>query len=215
MPHLSSEGGEKVSKKMLDLFSGLGGASESMLNNGWEVKRIENNPELTFIPNTTIDCVKNINQTIKNYIQNGHQPLAPTLIWASPPCLEFSTGFSAPRPKAQRAGIPFEPDLSLMLAAKEIIDNVGPKYWVIENVRGAIKDFRPHLGEPQMIVGPYVLWGNFPKFSVDENSFPTKAEKDTWSNDPLRANKKALVPYVLSDALRSAIESQRTLDYWF
>ena len=43
--------------KMLDLFSGLGGASEAMLANGWEVLRIENNPELALVPNTKIMCI--------------------------------------------------------------------------------------------------------------------------------------------------------------
>ena len=30
--------------KMVDLFSGLGGASEAFLKNDWEVERYDNNP---------------------------------------------------------------------------------------------------------------------------------------------------------------------------
>ena len=38
--------------KMLDLFSGLGGASEAMVNDPkWEVLRIENNPLLSGVQN--------------------------------------------------------------------------------------------------------------------------------------------------------------------
>ena len=40
-----------MTHEMLDLFSGLGGASEAMLNHGWDVLRIENNPELALVPN--------------------------------------------------------------------------------------------------------------------------------------------------------------------
>jgi site-specific DNA-cytosine methylase len=40
--------------KMLDLFSGLGGASEAFVRAGWEVMRIENNPLLSEVPNTEI-----------------------------------------------------------------------------------------------------------------------------------------------------------------
>ena len=44
--------------KVLDLFSGLGGASEAMLSNGWEVQRIENNMLLKGVPNTNIIVAK-------------------------------------------------------------------------------------------------------------------------------------------------------------
>ena len=44
---------------MLDLGAGLGGGSESMLNNGWDVQRVDKNPLLSAVPNMTI---RNINQ---------------------------------------------------------------------------------------------------------------------------------------------------------
>lgn len=185
-----------------------------MLNNGWDVRRVENNPSLTFIPNTTIADIKQVEKQIQNFIEAGHVPDSPTLMWFSPPCREFSNGFNAPRPKARRDGKEFHPDLSIMLACKSIIDMVSPKYWVIENVRGACKDFEPYLGKPKMVVNGYVLWGNFPRFDIDASSLPTKADEDVWSSDPLRANKKAKIPYDLADRLRIAIETQRTLDYW-
>jgi hypothetical protein len=39
----------------------------------------------------------------------------------------------------------------------------------------------------------------------------TKAEKDSYHGDPLRMNKRALIPFELSMALRKAIISQKTL----
>ena len=118
---------------MLDLYSGLGGASQPFLDHDWNVIRIDNNPLLSEVPNTTM---KDILKIDLSHIVNDEDPI--TLIWASPPCLEFSQGFSSPKSKARREGIPFEADMSLMLKAKEIIDFAKPKYWVIENVVGAI-----------------------------------------------------------------------------
>jgi len=195
---------------MLDLYSGLGGASQPFLDHDWPVIRIDNNPLLSEVPNTTIKDIMKIDLAkIRTYRE---EPI--TLIWASPPCLEFSQGFSAPKSKARRAGIPFEADLSLMLQAKEIIDFAKPKYWVIENVIGAIKDFAPALGPPRQIIGSFALWGNFPYITVPNDFEHTKAMNDKHSGNPLRSNYKALIPYPLADSLRRAIEEQRSILEW-
>jgi len=39
----------------------------------------------------------------------------------------------------------------------------------------------------------------------------SKKQKDSWHGDPLRMNKRALIPLELSMALRKAIMSQKTL----
>jgi len=38
----------------LDLYAGLGGASEAMVDARWEVIRVENNPALSDVPHTKI-----------------------------------------------------------------------------------------------------------------------------------------------------------------
>lgn len=50
------EGGQRMNKHFLDLFSGLGGASEAFLKDAsnWNVLRIDNNPLLSEVPNTVI-----------------------------------------------------------------------------------------------------------------------------------------------------------------
>lgn len=200
--------------KMLDLFSGLGGASESMVQSSrWEVSRIENNHALNFVPHTTFICVKKLNMQIKQQMRIDRPSNRIDLIWASPPCLEFSNAYGAPAPIAKREGKKFTPNLDLITAATEIIGLLEPKYWCIENVVGSIKHLTPILGAPRLIIGSYVLYGNFPLFEVKDD-FPTKAEKDVWSNDPLRANKKAKIPYELSHALREAIETQTSIIDW-
>ena len=200
---------------MLDLFSGLGGASEAMLNHGWEVKRIENNPELALIPNTEIMDVYDVGQLLDLGVSMGNIPTQSTLIWASPPCTDFSDGYAAPKSVALRAGLDYYPKeaIDLVKETKRIIDIIQPKYWIIENVRGAIKYLTPILGEPTMIIDSIVLWGRFPKWAMEPGYKHIK--DDAWSTTPLRANIRAKIPYEVSNACRQSIENTRTLDYWF
>lgn len=201
---------------MLDLFSGLGGASEAMLNNGWEVKRIENNPALALVPNTEIMNVYDVGQLLDLGISMGNIPTQPTLVWASPPCTDFSDGYNSPKSKAGRDGIHYYPHdaIELVKETKRIIDIIQPKYWIIENVRGAIPFLEKILGKPVMIIDSIVLWGRFPKWSM-EPGYKHIKDDSAWSDDPMRANKRALIPYAVSDACRQSIEDTRTLDYWF
>ena len=201
---------------MLDLFSGLGGASEAMLNNGWEVKRIENNPALALVPNTEIMCIYDVGQLLDLGISMGNIPSQPTLVWASCPCTHFSDGFNSPKSKALRAGADYYPKeaIDLVIETKRIIDLIQPKYWIIENVRGAIPFLEKILGKPVMIIDSIVLWGRFPKWGM-EPGYKHIKDDSAWSDDPMRANKRALIPYAVSDACRQSIENTRTLDYWF
>lgn len=202
-------------KRMVDLFSGLGGASESMLNNGWEVLRIEQNAELSLVPNTQIMSVEDFGKEVEKHIKQGYNFEQPNLIWASPPCTDFSDGFFSPKSKAGRAGEYYDPQeaIELVKETKRIIDMINPQYYIIENVRGAIKYLTPILGEPSLIIDSIVLWGRFPIWAMPPDYKHIKA--DPWSKDPLRANKRALIPYAVSDACRQSIEHTKTLDYWF
>ena len=192
-------------KKMLDLFSGFGGASESFLNDdAWHVLRIENNPLLASVPNTRSMCVFEFRDWLLEQ-KNRYGPFDVELVWASPPCTEFSTAYGSPRSIAQRAGEDYEPYMGFLTCAIEIIEIIQPRYWVIENVRGAIKFFEAYLGAPSQIHQAYVLWGNYPKFQPGQ--FPTKAQKDKrW--DPLRSNHRALVPMEISAGLKDSINRQ-------
>ena len=98
--------------KMLDLFSGLGGASEAMTRSpNWEVMRIENNELLNQVPHTEIVCVKKFLKELKSLIADGFiLDDALTLIWASPPCTEFSLAYSSPQSIARREGRDYQPD---------------------------------------------------------------------------------------------------------
>tara|TARA_R100000353_G_C6509546_1_gene196267 strand:- start:2183 stop:2806 length:624 start_codon:yes stop_codon:yes gene_type:complete len=195
---------------MVDLCAGLGGASEAMVrSNKWSVLRIDNNPLLADVPFMVMADVKQMQGKVKSHA--GIEKI--DLVWASPPCVDFSGGYSSPKSIAAREiGLEnYNPDLSLVKAIKNIIDTVQPKYWVVENVVGSIRYLSEILGEPRQIIGPYVLWGNFPFIDLDPGSIIPKKYKDTNGLDPLRANKRAKVDLLLSIRLAQAIETQKTL----
>jgi len=192
---------------MIDLFAGLGGASESMIQDrGWDVCRIDNNPLLSGVERMHI---KNVGELVvhKDVFEHGEIDL----IWASPPCREFSQAYGAPGPVAKRAGIEFTPDLELVEIALELIEESKPKFWVIENVIGSIKHFAKLGLKPRQIIGPFVLYGNFPLIHIQPGYKHKKSENDTWSTDPLRANRKALVPMEISRGLKEAIQDQQSI----
>jgi len=169
---------------MLDLFSGLGGASSAMRERGWDVITVDNNPE--FNPDYLAD--------ITSWSWDGDRP---DLVWASPPCIEFA-----------RESMPWsrtgnKPSMTLVNAAKRIINEVKPRYWIIENVRGAI----PYLGRYRDKIGPFYLWGHFPQIG----NVNTDGWKKKESYGSKQSAERAKIPYELSLAVALAIEHQPAL----
>ena len=185
-----------------DLCSGLGGWTQAFDKH---VYRFDNNPLLQDVPGTFQEDVKDWKQWVLKYPK-------PDVIVASPPCLEFSTVYNAPRPKAKREGIEFNPDLSILKACKEIIDFINPKWWIIENVAGASKDFTQELGmPPRQIIGPFLLWGYFPYLPM-EPGFVHLKEKMPHKKGPLRGNYRAIIPLEVSQALHDVCFTQTLLE---
>jgi site-specific DNA-cytosine methylase len=166
---------------MLDLFAGLGGASSAMRERGWDVVTVDDDPRF--------GCTHTADLSAWSW--EGPRP---DLVWASPPCTEFS-----------RESMPWcrtgaTPSLDLVRAAVRIVGECDPQWWAIENVRGAIKWLTPLLGKPRQSHGPFFLWGTFPRFRC-----PVKPFKERLSS--ARRAERACVPNALSKALAVACES--------
>ena len=189
---------------MLDLCSGLKGASQPMIDDpGWDVFTVDNNPDLD--PDLCIDIVELARQMDKGLIPTENIDL----IWASPECIEFYKVL-APFHKKDYGN---EPDMSLVNACLKIIEIIKPKTWVLENTQSGCHFIKPLLGNYRQKLGPFFMWGNFPKFSVDVEK-KHKANNDTWSTNPLRSNLKAKLPYQVGENLRDNIMNQNTLSSW-
>mgnify|MGYP003133466538 CR=1 FL=1 len=198
--------------RVLDLFSGFGGWSQAFVTAGHEVMRIENNPLLKDVPHTHLMCVKEFRDWIIEQQERGYALVRPDLILASPPCLEFSNAYNAPRAEALRSGIEFKPDMELVEVTLEIIQLLCPKYFIVENVNGSQKFFEAYFGKPKQKIGAYVLYGNFPEIIIS-GQLPTKESKDK-RHSPLRSNYRAEIPLPLSmGALTAILEQTYITDY--
>ena len=197
--------------KMDDLFSGLGGASQAMVDSPhWEVLRVDNFPLLRDVPHTMLADLT------EDFAFDAHW-FNPKVVWASPPCTQFSTAYSSPSSIARREGEEWgeQIDWSCIEAAMKWIRYFKPDYWVLENVRGGSRLISQRLGiPPRQIIGQYFLWGNFPYISMPRDFEHSKYTDDTWSTDVLRAWKRAKVPYPISHHLRLTLEEQTTLKEW-
>ena len=199
-----------MKRMMLDLCSGFGGQSEAFVRGGYSVLRIDNNPLLSEVPYTYIGDIMTQEFFNKSTVQMDY-------VHAGPTCHQFSLAFNAPRSRAIHTGLgdTYEPTegIALVKRCKEIIDIIKPKYWSLENVRGSIKYLTPFLGEPRLIVGPYVYWGNFPLFDISIDMLPSKHQLDK-RHSPLRMNHRAECPLLLSQAFFNAMASQKSItDY--
>ena len=147
--------------KVLELFAGsksIGNAAESL---GYEVFSSDiNNFE-------GIDYVVDILNFDTNKV-----PFKPDIIWASPPCTTYSiAAISHHRPKNKSlSNFAVKSDL-IVKKTLEIIKELNPNKWYIENPRGLLRKQNFMIGLPRTTVW-YCTYG-------DKRAKPT----DIWSNN--------------------------------
>lgn len=166
---------------MFDGCAGLKGASQAMLKRGWKVVTLDYDP--------AFGC--DITADIRTYHWTGERP---DLMWFSPPCDEFAREFMP----WSKTGKP--PDTSIVRACLRLVEEARPRYWVIENVKGALKWLTPILGKPAYVCNPYYLWGSFP----DISHVRVTSNKERLSST--QAAERAKIPAALSLALAQAVE---------
>jgi len=179
--------------RVLDLFCGYGGWSDGFFADDWEILGIDNERSVrSWYP---YDLLLQDILTLDPGRLTGQFDV----IVASPPCTEFSTAIWPKRLE--------QPNMDCVNMVKTIVARAKPKYWVMENVRGAIK----YLGTPKLRYFPWYFWGNFPQFLKYAERAPNKGTKKggvRWFRDPRRV---AMIPLEISVPLakscRSAIEN--------
>ena len=172
----------------VDLFAGTGGATAAFLDAGWDVIRVDANPRAAgFTTRTAANICADVRA---RHFWWGPSDRRPDLLWASPPCTEFSDA---------NPHRPARPSLELVHAVLEAVADLKPRFWVLENVRGAI----PYLGIPAQKVGPWCLWGYFPPIRA---TFTAQTHR---KSDVHTAVARGAVPYALSRALLEAVELYR------
>jgi len=177
-------------KIMLDLCSGLGGASSAFRLAGWKVITLDNNPVFQS------DIVADLRTWSPSSLG-----VSPDYIWFSPPCTEFAREFMP----WSKTGV--DPDLSILLAGLEIIKFFDPLYYTVENVKGSISWFRPHLGNYRVSYNPYYFWGFFP--------VPGVVSRSSWVNKSSLSSTdefmRSCIPHNLSLAFCRSVSSQLVL----
>jgi len=166
---------------MLDLFAGLGGASRAFKARGWEVVTVDNNP--------AFGC--SITADLLTWRPPGSL-FGVDFLWASPPCDEFARE-SMPW---CRTGRP--PSLGLVQRVFELVRELAPRWWVLENVRGAQR----WIGRAPLHFGPVYLWGYFPRKIRDVGHNFAWKERLSSAQEARRAE----IPLPISEAFAEAVE---------
>jgi hypothetical protein len=176
---------------MIDLCCGLGGASAAMRDRGWQV--------------TTYDCMADVKPDVLCDVRNLiNLPRAVDLVWASPPCSQF-TVHQLPFKSCVRARR--EPDMSVFHACKRLIDESAPQWWVIENVMSSRKWVTPFLGPVAARLCGHVLWGRLPGLLPDV-PYHKHANYDHMWQSRKRHLLKSVIPYEISLAIALAVEGR-------
>lgn len=148
--------------KTLELFSGTKSFSKVMAKYGYKTFTVDNDPKLE------PDLVQNILD-----LRTDQLPYTPDILWASPPCEAFSVAAIGRNwnkedlsPKTDRAVLAIETVDTVL----DIIDELKPKYWFIENPRGMLRKMAIMEGLHRVTV-TYCQYG-------DSRMKPT----DIWTN---------------------------------
>tara|TARA_R100000687_G_C6372723_1_gene128780 strand:- start:3 stop:569 length:567 start_codon:yes stop_codon:yes gene_type:complete len=178
--------------KVLDLFCGLGGWSKAFADSGYNC--------------TGVDIV-NIGypyRFIKADLFDWTPDQKYDIVLASPPCTNFSKTVMNWTGKTNEMK-----GLNLIWKTFSLIQDIKPKFWVIENVKG-LSEF---IDEPNDIVRygksahrkAAYLWSNIGKLGMLDSMIIKKTNRKTFkSGDP----ELAKIPYELSYAVMKKTQEQ-------
>ena len=177
--------------RVLDLFCGLGGWVQSFPKD-WDITGYDIIDFSQEYPFKFIKC---------DLMEYNNFPGNVDLIVASPPCTEFS---KSSLPKSWACNRNKEPDienaLKLFSRAKEIINQVKPEYWIIENVRGSVK----FVGKEDYKIGSRYLWTNI-NLNLENRQFDDVYGKWKVSPGKNRSAIRSKIPFSISQLIKNYI----------
>lgn len=151
--------------KALDLFCGLGGWSDGLAAEGFDVTGVEIEPKIAALYKHRVIVSDVCNLNPEDY--TGYD-----LIVGSPPCRDFTVlgrvvGHTWKRPPDPRGE-----GMRLINAYLDFIEKAKPRYWLMENSSEAVPYVREYRGiEPACIAKlgktmKRAFWGNHPSFLI-------------------------------------------------
>lgn len=185
--------------KALDLFCGLGGWSDGLVAEGFEVLGVEIEPKIASLYKHPV-----IVEDVRNL--KGSQFPNYDLIVGSPPCKDFSvtTYFgkkywkTKPNPKN---------GLSMVYSFLQIIDEAQPKFWLMENVPRLQKfiDLRPQCVARLTKYMQRSFWGQFPPFFIVTDATQPRIQD---FRGKFRKWERARIPLPVARALGRAVRTK-------
>ncbi|MEM3193113.1 MAG: DNA cytosine methyltransferase [Candidatus Parvarchaeota archaeon] len=172
--------------KIVDLFCGTGGWVSAFPEGEYEIYGYDIEDFREEYPGNFVRC---------DLMTCNSFPKDVLLVVASPPCTDFSKA-SMPSSWKSIAKHPDIPNgISLFRRAVEIINDIRPRYWIIENVRGAQK----FVGKASYRIGSRYMWTNVPYFYTGDYS--DVYGKTVLPPGPLRPVLRSRIPYSISESL--------------
>ena len=191
--------------RALDIFQGLGGWSDGLAKEGFEVLGIEIDPEIAEMCKhpTIVEDVKRFS----GWEYQGQFDL----IVGSPPCRDFTrlpdkghTPWANPKNPIR--------GYELVWHFIRIVNEIQPRFWLMENVSG-LADYLEEKGLPpgkprcRARISRTMIrcfWGNFPPFLVPKDML----KQNIWDvQGKYRKWERAKIPLPVARALGKAIKS--------
>src|SRR5262249_5046853 len=124
------------------------------------------------------------------------------LLWISTCCAQFTVQ-KQPFAVCVRNRKPI--DLSVEVAARRLIDESRPRFWLLENVSSSREWLTPIFGSVRGIVAGHVIWGNLPLLIPWVKPYKDKTRL-TISDRRKRHLQLSLIPYAVSAAIADTVE---------
>lgn len=191
--------------KALDLFCGLGGWSDGLALEGFNVLGVEIEPKIAKLYKHKVIVADVRDLDGKDF--HGYD-----LIVGSPPCRDFS--MLAPLAFRWKKPLDVKNGLSMVKAFLRIVEEAEPKFWLMENVKGLVEhlSLKPQCYPRLAHNMKRVFWGEFPHFLIPTDSkheCGRKApDRHKWiGNKVLASWHRAKIPLSVSRALGQSIKN--------